>query len=255
MYLRIALVIALVAGLASVGVNYTQVKEKIETLQSDLSSTKDTLSTTQRDLSSTKNTLRETQDNLKETTASLVDTRAQLDETANRLSESEKLAQQKMADLERTEKSLTDANSKLSRWNALGLEPEGVRQMQADLRDAVVNNTALLDENNLLNRKIVRIQNDLDRYTKGVQMVMLPEELKGKVTAVDPKWDFVVLDIGSESDVQEQGELLVSREGRLIARVRVNSVETNYSIASVMPGWLTDGETIVEGDTVMAAKF
>jgi hypothetical protein len=192
---------------------------------------------------------------LKETTASLVDTRAQLDETANRLSESEKLAQQKMADLERTEKSLTDANSKLSRWNALGLEPEGVRQMQADLRDAVVNNTALLDENNLLNRKIVRIQNDLDRYTKGVQMVMLPEELKGKVTAVDPKWDFVVLDIGSESDVQERGELLVSREGRLIARVRVNSVETNYSIASVMPGWLTDGETIVEGDTVMAAKF
>jgi hypothetical protein len=255
MYLRIALVIALVAGLASVGVNYTQVKEKIETLQSDLSSTKDTLSTTQRDLSSTKTTLRETQDNLKETTASLVDTRAQLDETANRLSESEKLAQQKMADLERTEKSLTDANSKLSRWNALGLEPEGVRQMQADLRDAVVNNTALLEENSLLNRRIVRVQSDLDRYTKGVQMVMLPEDLKGKVTAVDPKWDFVVLDIGSESDVQEQGELLVSREGRLIARVRVNSVDTNYSIASVMPGWLTDGETIIEGDTVMAAKF
>ena len=204
MYLRIALVIALVAGLASVGVNYTQVKEKIEALQSDLSQTKDTLSSTQRDLSSTRNTLRETQDELKDTTASLVDTRALLDETANRLSESEKLAQQKMADLERTERSLTDANSKLSRWNALGLEPEGVRQMQADLREAVANNNALLDENSLLNRRIVRIQSDLDRYTKGVQMVMLPEELKGKVTAVDPKWDFVILDIGSENEVQEQ---------------------------------------------------
>ncbi|MDI9400598.1 MAG: hypothetical protein ACOX2U_05400 [Limisphaerales bacterium] len=255
MYLRIALVIALVAGLASVGVNYTQVKEKIEALQSDLSQTKDTLSSTQRDLSSTRNTLRETQDELKDTTASLVDTRALLDETANRLSESEKLAQQKMADLERTERSLTDANSKLSRWNALGLEPEGVRQMQADLREAVANNNALLDENSLLNRRIVRIQSDLDRYTKGVQMVMLPEELKGKVTAVDPKWDFVILDIGSENEVQEQGELLVSREGRLIARVRVNSVEPSYSIASVIPGWLTDGEEIIEGDTVMAAKF
>ena len=178
-----------------------------------------------------------------------------LDETANRLSESEKLAQQKMADLERTERSLTDANSKLSRWNALGLEPEGVRQMQADLREAVANNNALLDENSLLNRRIVRIQSDLDRYTKGVQMVMLPEELKGKVTAVDPKWDFVILDIGSENEVQEQGELLVSREGRLIARVRVNSVEPSYSIASVIPGWLTDGEEIIEGDTVMVAKF
>lgn len=255
MYLRIALVIALVAGLASVGVNYTQVKEKIENLQTDLSQTKDTLSTTERNLRETSDTLRETQDNLKETTANLVNTRAELDQTATKLSESEKLAQQKMADLEVAEKSLTDANSKLSRWDALGVEPEGVRQMQADLRDAVVNNKALLDENGLLNKKIVRLETDLSRYTQGAQMVMLPAELKGKVTAVDPKWEFVVLDIGSEKEVVEQGEMLVSREGKLIARVRIVSVEPNYSIASLVPGWLAEGEAINEGDTVMAAKF
>lgn len=255
MYLRIALVIALVAGLASVGVNYTQVKEKIVTLQSDLATTKDNLSSTQKKLSETSATLRETQDNLTETTSELLATQDNLNETTKQRDSLNKLAQEKMAQLEETEKSLSDANSKLSRWDALGVEPDGVRQMQADLREAVSNNKALLDENGLLNKKIVRLQTDLDRYTKGEQMVQLPETLKGKVTAVDPKWDFVVLNIGSDNEVAEQGELLVSREGKLIGRVRVVSVEPTYSVASMIPGWLADGEMILEGDTVMAAKF
>ena len=255
MYLRIALIIALVAGLASVGVNYTQVKEKIEVLQSDLSQTKDTLATTQNNLRETSNTLRETQDNLKTTTADLKRTEEELNVTSQQLAESEKLAQQKMAQLEETETKLSDANSKLSRWDALGVQPEGVRQMQADLREAVANNTALLEENAILEKRRARLEADLARYTKGDQMVVLPESLSGKVTAVDPKWEFVVLNIGSNNEVAERGEMLVSREGKLIARVKVVSVEPTYSVASVLPGWLADGEMILEGDNVIAAKF
>ena len=255
MYLRIALIIALVAGLASVGVNYTKVKEKIETLQSDLATTTDNLNTTTRELRETSNTLRETQENLKNTTSDLVNTRAELDQTIRQRDDLDKLAKQKMAQLEETEKSLSDANSKLSRWDALRMEPGDVRQMQADLREAVNNNKALLDENDLLNRKVARLQTDLSRYTKGDKAVILPEELKGKVTAVDPKWEFVVLDIGSNDNVEEQGELLVSRYGKLIGRVKVVSVEPTYSVASLVPGWLADGELILEGDSVMAAKF
>lgn len=255
MYLRIALVIALVAGIASACVNYTQVKEKILTLQTDLQSTRDTLASTENELRETSATLRETQEDLKNTTADLLATQDNLNETTKQRDELNKLAQEKMAQLEETEKSLSDANSKLSRWDALGVQPEGVRQMQADLRDAVVNNKALLEENGLLNKKIARLQTDLERYTKGTQMVVLPENLKGKVTAVDEKWSFVVLDIGSDNEVQENGELVISRGGRLIARVRVVSVEPSYSVASLVPGWLTDGEMILEGDTAMAAKF
>ena len=161
MYLRIALIIALVAGLASVGVNYTKVKEKIETLQSDLATTTDNLNTTTRELRETSNTLRDTQENLKNTTSDLVNTRAELDQTIRQRDDLDKLAKQKMAQLEETEKSLSDANSKLSRWDALRMEPGDVRQMQADLREAVNNNKALLDENDLLNRKVARLQTDL----------------------------------------------------------------------------------------------
>jgi len=255
MYLRIALIIALVAGLAATGICYTQVKEKIETLQTNLADTTNRLNNTQDKLAKTSATLEETQNNLKQTTSELMDTRAQLTDVTTQRDEINKLAQQKMADLEKTEKSLNDANSRLSRWAAVGMEPEDVTQMRLDLKDAVANNQALLDENALLNKKIVRVQNELDRYTKGEQPVLLPDALKGKVVAVDPKWDFIILDIGEDDGVVERGEVLISRDGKLVGKAKIVTLEAKKAIANIIPGYTTEGEIIMEGDTVMAAKF
>jgi cell shape-determining protein MreC len=68
---------------------------------------------------------------------------------------------------------------------------------------------------------------------------------------VDPKWDFVVLNIGQDQGVLENGELLVSREGKLVAKIVVRSVEKNRCIANVVPGWKL-GE-VIEGDEVSPA--
>jgi hypothetical protein len=75
--------------------------------------------------------------------------------------------------------------------------------------------------------------------------------LRGKILVVDPKWDFVVLNIGLDQGVKEEGELLVSRDGRLVAKVIVRSLEKNRCIANVMPGWKL-GE-VIEGDEVSPA--
>jgi hypothetical protein len=67
----------------------------------------------------------------------------------------------------------------------------------------------------------------------------------------DPKWDFVVLSVGEDQGVLEDGELLVNRNGRLVAKVRVRSVQKDRSIANVMPGWKLGD--VVEGDAVIPA--
>ncbi len=82
-------------------------------------------------------------------------------------------------------------------------------------------------------------------------VVTLPADLKGKVVVVDPKWDFVVLDIGDEQGVLQDGELLVSRDGKLVAKVVVRTVEKNRCIANIVPGWKL-GE-VFEGDQVTPA--
>ena len=82
-------------------------------------------------------------------------------------------------------------------------------------------------------------------------MVKLPADLKGKVVVVDPKWDFVVLNIGDDQGVLQDGEMLVSREGKLVAKVIVRTVEKDRCIANVVPGWKL-GE-MIEGDKVTPA--
>jgi hypothetical protein len=76
----------------------------------------------------------------------------------------------------------------------------------------------------------------------------LPTGLRGRVLAVDPKFEFVVLDIGEQDGVLERGEMLVNRSGRFVARVRIMSVQPNRSIANVMLDWKQ--ADIMEGDVV-----
>ena len=79
--------------------------------------------------------------------------------------------------------------------------------------------------------------------------VPLPAGLKGKILVVDPKWDFVVLDIGEAQGVLQNGVMMVSRNSKLVAKVKIMSVESNRSIANIIPNWKL-GE-VMEGDLVL----
>ena len=88
------------------------------------------------------------------------------------------------------------------------------------------------------------------RATAGQPTMILARTVKGKVLVVDPKWDFVVLDVGARNEVPEKGVLLVSRNGELVAKVRVMNVQDQRSIANIMPGWKL--KDVTEGDVVLA---
>ncbi|HXG46051.1 MAG TPA: hypothetical protein VNO52_00370, partial [Methylomirabilota bacterium] len=78
--------------------------------------------------------------------------------------------------------------------------------------------------------------------------VPLDPGTKGKVLVVDPKWDFVVLDIGERENLRANGVMMVHRNGKLVAKVRIVSVQGTRSIANILPGWKLD--EVLEGDTV-----
>ena len=111
---------------------------------------------------------------------------------------------------------------------------------------------AINDEKKVLSRTIARLQNQLNELVGSENYVVtLPADLKGKVVVVDPKWDFVVLNIGDEQGVLQDGEMLVSRDGKLVAKVVVRTVEKDRCIANIIPGWKL-GE-VFEGDIVTPA--
>ncbi len=249
--IRICLIVAIVAGLAVAVVNFVQVKQVITT-------TRDTLTSTSNELVTTTGTLRKTTKELDGTKAELATTKTTLKNTEDERNQAQVEAEAKRKEaagltvkLDNTTRELVNARADLGAWSALGIPVEQVKKVIADLKDSLKTIEGQQAENKLLMGKVKKLENDLAYYRDPEYRVQLPEGLKGKVIAFDPKWDFVVLDIGENQNVLERGELLINRDGKLVAKVRVLRVEKDRCIANLVPGWKL-GE-IVEGDFAIPA--
>ena len=87
---------------------------------------------------------------------------------------------------------------------------------------------------------------EVDRQT-GVRMV----GLQGRVLAVDRNWNFVVLNIGDQSGVNNNATMIIQRGGNLVGKVRITSVEPSQSIADIIPNSVPAGISVQAGDTVV----
>jgi hypothetical protein len=121
--------------------------------------------------------------------------------------------------------------------------------MIADLKALDKERKALVAENKLLLISRNELQARLEDLIDPNSAVPLPDGLRGKILAVDPKYDFVVLDIGEDQGVKRRGEMMVDRDGKLLGKVKIYSVQKDRCVANIMPGW-NQGE-ILEGDEVL----
>ncbi|HEY5954606.1 MAG TPA: hypothetical protein VIT18_09585, partial [Terrimicrobiaceae bacterium] len=108
---------------------------------------------------------------------------------------------------------------------------------------------------------ITKLQGDLD--SSRAQLAALQREkedrmrqkmrngLEGRVLAVNPAWNFVVLSLGDKNGVVNNAELLVKRGTQFIGKVRVTSVEPSTSIADIVANSVPQGTTISPGDDVI----
>lgn len=251
MLIRISLIIAIVAGLAVAVVNFVQVKEIITTTRTERDDFHTKLDTETAAHGKTKKELSGTKEKLAATEATLKTTEEARDTALNDAETNRKKAADLTEKLAKATNERDDAQRNLAAWNALGIPVEQIKVLIADLKEAQKAIAAQQEENKLLMSKNRKLQNELDYYTKEDFRVPLPEGLKGKVLVSDPKWDFVVLDIGENQQVLERGELLINRNSRLVAKVRVLRVEKDSCIANIVPGWKL-GE-VLEGDSAIPA--
>ena len=251
MLIRISLFLAILLGLAVTGLNFSMVKEKITTLQTNLKTETEAhqkfeaqYDQTRSDLEKTNAVLKATQETLKATeeekTKALADAAAQT-KRADKLNE----------DLTKTRKERDDAQAELAAYKATGLSAQQAANANKEIKRLQTTVASMDTENKILAQKLKKTENELAIYTHPERFVELPANLKGKVLVADPKWNFVVLNVGEDSGVLKYGELLVNRNGKLVAKVRVSSVEKDRSVANVMPGWQL-GE-LMEGDLVIPA--
>jgi len=252
MLMRISLIVAILAALGAGTLNVLQVRDKINTLIFQRNDEHDHRVTAETDLAKTKQTLATTQKNLADTQQQLADAQA-----ARKKAEDTAAAQIKRADdlsdkLTKATQERDAAQADLAAYKATGKSPEEILKLVALIKQDQDTIAAINDEKKVLARNLLRVQNQLNELLgSGNFVVKLRADLKGEVVVVDPKWDFVVLNIGADQDVLENGEMLVSRDGKLVAKVIVRTVEKDRCIANIMPGWKL-GE-VFEGDEVTPA--
>lgn len=250
MLIRISLIVAILAGLAVGGLNFVKVKEKITTLVQQRDSEKSQKEAALTELASTKTELNKTTAELKQTKTMLETTTAERDKAVADVASLTKRADKLTEDLNKTRQERDDSQSQLAAFKAAGMTPEQIvnaNKMIKGLQDEVA---GIQQENQFLGKELKKARTELAFY-KGEKPIELPAALRGKVLVSDPKWNFVVLNVGEDQGILAHGELLINRNGKLVAKVIVSSVQKDRSVANVMPGWQL-GE-VLEGDQVIAA--
>jgi cell shape-determining protein MreC len=238
MLTRISLIVAILASIGSLLVSHLKLSEKITGLESSLATTTQQLGQTRTELSQTETELQEKTDELDRNQRQLEQTEQQLADMRTRAQQQQARADRAERDLNETRTELTANQRELAAWKALGIPSDEVRNRLQDLIN--VNNAfaALQDENGILLRQV----NDLDSRLQDLIGVEEPPPpampgVKGRVVAVDPKWEFVVLDVGGRQGALKRGEMLINREGKLVAKVRITRVEPDYCFANVLSDW------------------
>jgi outer membrane murein-binding lipoprotein Lpp len=249
MLLRISLIFAILAGIGALAVSQLKVHTKITELTNERDQLATDLNQARVEADTAKNNERRAKEAQEKAERDLAETRANLDAMTARANEQQRRADGLQAELNETILERNRAQQQLSQWTVFGLSPQQIEQRLAQIAELRKEKDGLAAENTTLARELRVVKNRLALYEGDNQKVELPVGLKGKVTAVDPEWNFVVLDIGQTQGVLERGEMMVHRDGKLVAKVRIVRVEPDRSIANVLPGWKQ--ADVLEGDQVL----
>jgi hypothetical protein len=77
--------------------------------------------------------------------------------------------------------------------------------------------------------------------------------VRGTVLAYNQAYNFVVLNLGARNGVESNSEMLVLRDGTMIGKIRISSVEPATAIGDIITNSLARGVQVQPGDTVIYA--
>lgn len=249
--LRLCLVLALLAGGASLYFGQMVIKPKLEELNSTLTSTQEQLTTAQTEKSKADKEAKEAKTAADKAIRELSETKTALDTYTAQATEQRTRADDLAAKLEENTKNLNVARQELGRWNVLGIQPNQIEDLKLARKKAELERDSEKAANAALNKLFAQAQKELDTYKNPNSEVVLPAGLKGNVQSVGPANDFVFLNIGSSKGVLKGGKMMVRRGDKLISKVRIVSVGDNHSIANVLPEWTQGGLGVQAGDDVL----
>jgi hypothetical protein len=248
--LRLALILALLVAIGGLAVSEFHTKPKVVDLNDRLTSTEASLAQTTEAKNKAETEAKNQKAIADKASRELTETKTALETAATEAEQQRGRAERLQNDLTKVTREKNEAQQTLAAWNALGVQPEQVAQIRTDLKATTEARDVLADEKRILTRNIEKLQAALDTFQGRERPIEMPG-LKGQVAAVDPRWKFLVLNVGENQGAKERGVVMVRRGDKLVGKARIVSVESDRSIANLLPKWQQPGTEIQAGDTIL----
>jgi len=134
------------------------------------------------------------------------------------------------------------------------------QDLQSQLDDLRGQLDAAEKEKAFLSQKLQEIEQRADQPKEGKKRREPVREagtrrtgLRGTILAVNQAYNFVVLNLGTRHGVESNAEMLVLRDGTLVGKIRISSVEPATAIGDIMTNSLARGAQMQPGDNVIYA--
>ncbi len=250
--------IALVLMLATAALGFLA-KGQVDKLQSSLKDTKGSLTRTQGDLQTTKNDLKKSNEERDASNMKAEEAQKNLETTKTDLNKATSDLQAATAAGTAKDTEIADLKDKLSKIPsptnpANPVEDPRIAQLQTEVQTA---KAAEAEAKMLYQKKVDESKDnevklaDLQKKESDREKGLTRKGLTGRILAVNPGWNFAVINVGDRQGVTVNSPLLVVRGGVPVARLRITSVEPSTSIADVVPGSVARGVTVQPGDSVI----
>lgn len=250
MLTRISLIVVILAGVGAIVFGQMQVKKKLDQTIAERSTFHQNWRTEEARANRLDRELAETKEALDQRTRELAAAREEIAAKDTEIARVNAELDRTRETLLRTRGERDAALARVAAYEGTGLNPDEIKEVIARLKQSLEDIKALEGVMEEKNRQIAGLERRIIELVGPDDVpVILPAGLKGTVVTVDPKWDFVVIDLGKNDGLLLNGQMLVSRNGKLLAKIRIVNVMDDRAIANVVTGWKLD--EIMEGDTVL----
>ena len=200
------------------------------------------------------------------TTTDLKTSRAQEEATKKEAEEAKAKVQELSLTAEKLTKDLSSTKSDLDSTNSkLKLTAEQLQtytdelkgkkpsELFTELNELSEKTKVAESENKLLATAKTKVEEELKKLRTEIEMTKPGSTksiaLSGKIVAVNPTWNFVIIDLGKNDSVVEGLTMVLYRGDKMIGKVKTVTVDAQTSVADVLPG--TPASAIEIGDQVV----
>ena len=248
---RLFMLLTIVAAGAAIAAGFLKIKPEKEKLTADLSASVSKATGLEGDLAKQKKTSEELAKDLDTNKKKLTDVTSEGEKLKNELKNANEKSRDTQQKLDSVSAEASGLKTEIEKYSSKLPPGMTIDQVASKLKEDQDLLTTLEQEKKVLNEQMIKLdaaKKKAEEISNNRREGKVPPGLTGHILAINDDWNFVVIDLGTNNAVVEGATAVVYRDGNLVAKIKISSVEPSIAIGDILPDWKR--APLQEGDLV-----